>query len=44
MLVVTVCVVAVLVGGHCCDNSSGYAIVVGVVVDDLKLIYYFNVM
>ena len=44
MLVVTVCVVAVLVGGYCCDNSGGCAIVVGVVaVDDLELIYYFNV-
>ena len=44
MLVVTVCVVAVLVGGYCCDNIGGCAIVVGVVVDDLELIYYFNVL
>ena len=44
MPVVTVCVVATVVGGRCCDSGGGYAVVAGVVaVDDLELIYYFNV-
>ena len=33
------------VGGRCCGSGGGYAIVAGgVAIDDLELIYYFNVL
>ena len=38
-------VVAVVVGGRCCGSGGGCAVVTGVVaIDDLELIYYFNVL